>query len=149
MTIQTETVAEPATSRAEMIPKKYIIGGVIGALLLGVLLIGGVFLLSRYFAIEVDVVRDLFIIALTLEACIFGVALIVLLVMVIRLVNTVEHEVKPILEKTSNLVGTAKGTTQFVSENIVQPTIKARSYVKGAQAGAKALLGDPKKNLPK
>ena len=139
--------AEP--SRERLVPKLYVAGGVIVAILLGVLLVLGVNWLARNFDVQLDVVRDLFIIALALEACVFGIVLIVLLVMVVRLVNTLEFEIKPILQKTNEIAATAKGTAEFVSENVVQPTIKASGYVAGVRAGAKALVSDPKKNLPK
>lgn len=141
--------AESSTKPSKLVPMKYIIGGVLVALLMGALMVFGISWLARSFALELDVVRDLFIIAIALEACIFGLVLIVLLVMVVRLVNTVEFEIKPILQKANQITSTAQNTTEFVSENIVQPTIKARGYVSGARAGAKALFGDPKKNLPK
>jgi hypothetical protein len=141
--------AESSSTPSRLIPRKYIIGGVIAALLLGTLMVLGISWLSRGFAVQLDVVRDLFIIAIALEACVFGFVLVILLVMVVRLVNTLEFEIKPILQKANEITTTAKGTTEFVSENIVQPTIKARGYVSGVRAGAKALIGDPKKNLPK
>lgn len=149
MSNQPDGAPAAAPQRSRLIPTLYVVGGVLGVLLLGGLLVGGVILLARAFALEVSVIRDLFIIALALEACIFGVVLIILLVMVVRLINTVEFEIKPILEKTNSVIGTAKGTTEFVSENIVQPTIKARGYVAGVRAGFKALVGDPRRNLPK
>lgn len=140
----------PTTSaREKLLPTLYVVGGVAVAVLLGVGIVLGINWLARSFALELDVVRDLFIIALALEACLFGIVLIILLVMMIRLVNTLEFEIKPILQKTSEIANTAKGTADFVSENVVQPTIKAKGYVAGARAGAKAILGDPKKNLPK
>ncbi len=141
--------AESSSTRAKLVPTKYIIGGVIAALLLGILMVFGISWLSRSFALEIDVVRDLFIIAIALEACVFGLVLVILLVMVVRLVNTLEFEIKPILQKANQITTTAQTTTEFVSENIVQPTIKAKGYVSGVRAGAKALIGDPKKNLPK
>lgn len=141
--------AESPTKQSKLIPRLYIVGGVVIALLLGVLMVVGISWMARSFALELDVVRDLFIIAIALEACVFGLVLVILLVMVVRLVNTLEFEIKPILKKANEITTTAQGTTEFVSENIVQPTIKARSYVSGVRAGAKALIGDPKKNLPK
>lgn len=131
------------------IPQKYIIIGVLAAIIIGMLGVVLAWLISRYGNVQLDVIRDLFIIGLALEGCIFGIALIILIIMVIRLINTIEFEVKPILEKASQLVGTAKGTTDFVSENVVRPTMDARKRVNGVRAGAKALLRDPKKNLPK
>ncbi len=137
------------SSREKLVPKLYIVGGVVVAILLGVLTVLFINWLARNFNVQLDVVRDLFIIAIALEACLFGIVLIVLLVMVVRLVNTLEFEIKPILQKTNEIASTAKGTAEFMSENVVQPTIKATGYVAGARAGVKALVGDPKKNLPK
>lgn len=141
--------ANTSETRQKLVPALYIAGGVLILVLIGALTVWGISALAQRAALELDVVRDLFIIGLALEACIFGIVLIIMLVMVIRLVNTIEFEIKPILQKTNDIAATAKGTTQFVSDNIVQPTIKAKGYVAGAKAGAQALFTDPKKNLPK
>ena len=141
--------AESSSKKKKLVPTLYIVGGVVGVLLLGALMLFGVSWAAGRFALELDVIRDLFIIALALEACLFGLVLVILLVMVIRLVNTVEYEIKPILHKANQITTTAQTTTEFVSENIVQPTVKAKGYVAGARAGAKALFGNPQKNLPK
>ncbi len=143
------TTSQPNSTREKMVPKLYIIGGVVAAILLGAVVVLAINWLARNFNIQLDVIRDLFIIAIALEACLFGIVLIVLLVMVVRLVNTLEFEIKPILQKTNEIASTAKGTAEFVSENVVQPTMKASSYVSGARAGVKAIVGDPKKNMPK
>jgi hypothetical protein len=68
--------------------------------------------------------------------------------MVVRLLNMLEFEIKPILEKTNETLGTVRGTTTFVSQNVVQPVTKASSYVAGFRRGISVLFGDPKKNLP-
>ena len=136
-------------TREKIVPILYVVGGVAVALLVGAILVFGLNWLARSFSLQLDVIRDLFIIALALEACLFGIVLIIMLVMVIRLVNTLEFEIKPILQKTNDIASTAKGTAEFVSENVVQPTMKAKGYVAGVRAGAKAVLSDPKKNLPK
>ena len=132
-----------------LVPRTYIIIGVVAAIVLGVLFVLFISWLAQRAALELDVVRDLFIIALALEACLFGIVLIVMLVMLIRLVNTLEFEIKPILQKSNELVSTATGTTQFLSESVVKPTIKASGYIAGVTAGARALMGDPRKNMPK
>ena len=136
-------------TREKIVPILYVVGGVAVALIVGAILVFGLNWVARSFSLELDVIRDLFIIALALEACLFGIVLIIMLVMVIRLVNTLEFEIKPILQKTNDIASTAKGTAEFVSENVVQPTMKAKGYVTGVRAGAKAILSDPKKNLPK
>ena len=56
---------------------------------------------------------------------------------------------RPVIQKTNEIISTAKGTTDFVSENVVKPTTQVRKTVKGVRAGASALLRDPKKNMPK
>ena len=99
-------------------------------------------------ASSIQAVRDIIIIALALESCIFGIVLLLLLIMVVRLVNMLEFEIKPILEKTNETVGTLQGTTSFVSENVVKPVTKANAYFAGIRAGLRSLFGDPRKNLP-
>lgn len=146
MSANSSSVSE---TREKIVPILYVVGGVAAALLVGAILVFGLNWVARSFSLQLDVIRDLFIIALALEACLFGIVLIIMLVMVIRLVNTLEFEIKPILQKTSDIASTAKGTAEFVSENVVQPTMKAKGYVAGVRAGAKAVLSDPKKNLPK
>ena len=71
-----------------------------------------------------------------------------LFVMVVRLLNMLEFEIKPILEKTNETLGTVRGTTTFVSQNVVQPVTRASSYVAGIRKGIAVLFGDPRKNLP-
>lgn len=137
------------TQKDSIIPRKYVWWGLAGALAIGLIALLVVFFIGRSFPLTIDVIRDLFVIALVLEACVFGVVLIVFLLMVVRLINTVEYEVRPILDKTQQIVGTAQNTSDFVSDNIVKPTVKARSTIAGARAGVKALTSEPKKNLPK
>ncbi len=144
--------AEPSPGndgRRDLVPILYVAIGFAVLVGLGVLMVLGVNWVANRYSIQLDVIRDLFVIALALEACVFGIALLITLVMVIRLVNTLEFEIKPILQKTNDLASTAKGTAEFMSENVVQPTIRAKGYVAGVRAGAKAVLSDPKKNLPK
>ena len=143
------TSSTTVTLREKLVPKLYIFGGVAVVLLLGVGIVLGFSWLAKGYSLQLDVIRDLFIIALALEACLFGIVLIIMLVMVIRLVNTLEFEIKPILQKTNEIAATAKGTAEFVSENVVQPTIRAKGYVASVKAGAKAALRNPQKNLPK
>ncbi len=135
-------------NRTEAIPTAYVIIGVIVLVLLGVATAIGVVILASTFPTELEAVRDVFIIALALESCIFGVILMLMLIMLIRLVNTVEFEIKPILEQTNETVGTVRGTANFVSKNVVSPVVKVRSYTVGFKRGIQSLFGDPRKNFP-
>lgn len=76
-------------------------------------------------------IRDVFIIFMALEFGILGVALVVLLVQLAKLVNLLENEVKPIIASTAETINTLKGTTEFLSENLVTPVIKLNSYMAG------------------
>ena len=75
--------------------------------------------------------RDVFIIFMALEFMVIGVALVILIVQLAVLTNMLKHEIKPILESTNETVNTVRGTTLFVSENLVEPIMKLNSYVAG------------------
>jgi hypothetical protein len=74
-------------------------------------------------------VRDVFIIFMALEFMLIGAALVILIVQLAVLTNMLQHEIKPILESTNETVNTVRGTTLFVSENLVEPIMKLNSYV--------------------
>ena len=136
------------TDQREFIPRLYITLGIIVALVLAVLFILGVVWVARTYPATIEALRDVMIIALALVSCIFGITLMLLFVMVVRLLNMLEFEIKPILEKTNETLGTVRGTTTFVSQNVVQPVTRASSYVAGFRKGVAVLFGDPRKNLP-
>jgi hypothetical protein len=76
-------------------------------------------------------VRDIFIIFMAFESLIIGAALVVLIIQIASLINLLQNEVKPILQSTSETVNTLRGTTEFLSENLVEPVIKLNSYLAG------------------
>jgi hypothetical protein len=140
--------SQPASQSRFHIPAWQIVLGIIVGLVLTGLFIAGVIWLAGNHAPTIEALRDIFIIVLAIEFCLFGIVLIMLLVMVIRLVTLLEFEIKPILEKTDETVSTIRGTTTFVSQNVVKPVTKASAFMSGAKAGWRALFGDPKRNLP-
>lgn len=95
------------------------------------LIVTGIFFLAQADPTTTSQVRDIFIIFLTLESLVIGIALVILVVQVSTLVNVVQNEIKPILKSTTETVNTLKGTTQFLSQNLVDPVIKANSYTAG------------------
>jgi membrane protein implicated in regulation of membrane protease activity len=132
----------------QVVPSRYIYIGIIILLALGLLSIAVVLWLAVTYPAQIEALRDVFLIALALESCVFGIVLMLVLVMVIRLVNTVEYEIRPVLEQTNETIGTVQGTTKFVSKNVVNPVVRTTSVIAGVRQGVKALFGDPKKNLP-
>ena len=65
------------------------------------------------------------------ESLVIGAALIILVIQVASLINLLQNEVKPILDATNETVNTLRGTTNFLSENLVVPVIKLNSYLAG------------------
>jgi hypothetical protein len=134
--------------QSEFIPTVYVAVGVTVIIILMVALLIGVLWLAQNYPTQIESVRDIFIIALALESCLGGIVLILMLIMLIRLFNTLEFEIKPILEQTNETLGTVRGTSTFVSKNVVQPVVVTRSYFAGIRRGFQALFGNPRKNLP-
>lgn len=131
----------------QLIPTLYVILGVVAVLVVAVLLIMLLAWLASNYAAEIETIRDLFLIALGLTSCLTGIVLILLLVTTIRLVNMLEFEIKPILNKTNETLGTLRGTTTFVSRNVVGPVTTASSYMAGLRRGLATLFGNPRRNL--
>lgn len=142
-------VSEPVERRSRLIPTVYIVVGVAVLLLLAVLFTVLLVYLANNYADTILIIRDIFIIALGLMSCLSGIVLILLLISIIRLINMLEFELKPILLKTNDTLGTIRGTTVFMSENVVRPVAKASSYVAGIRRGVSTLFGDPRRNLGK
>ena len=91
----------------------------------------GIVILSRSGNEITAQVRDIFIIVMAFESIVIGVALVVLVVQISKLINLLQNEVKPILQSTKETVDTLKGTSQFLSENLVEPVIKLNGYLAG------------------
>lgn len=100
---------------------------VIGAVVVLVLLIVGA-LVAAFWLVQNPAqaasVRDVFIIFMALEFMLIGVALVILMVQLAVLTNMLQHEIKPILQSTNETLNTVRGTTAFLSENLVDPVIK-------------------------
>jgi hypothetical protein len=89
----------------------------------------------------IAVVRDIFIIVLAFESLIV-VALLIWLILELRgLTRVLREEVKPILDSAQETVNTVRGTTSFVSDNVVAPFVKVQGYVAGAKIMMDALFG--------
>jgi amino acid permease len=78
-------------------------------------------------------IRDIFIIFLALESLIIGAALVILIIQLASLLNLLQNEIKPILDATNETIATLRGTTAFLSENLVEPVVKLNSYLAGLQ----------------
>jgi hypothetical protein len=102
-----------------------LLGGVfILALIVGVVL--AVFSMVRN-PVQTETIRDIVIIFMAVEALIIGLVLILLIVQIARLTDLLRNEIKPILDSTNETLGTLRGTTRFLSDNLVKPIVKVNS----------------------
>lgn len=137
----------PTEEKKPLVPRWAVITGVVVSV---VLLIGVIVLLvwlAAQYPGHVEAIRDIFIIVFAAAACSTVVVLIMLLVAVIRLINMLEFEIKPILEKTNETISMVQGTTTFVSTNLVKPAINVKSYFSGVRQTMRVLFGNPRRNL--
>jgi amino acid permease len=78
-------------------------------------------------------IRDILIIFMALVSLVIGAAMIVLIIQLASLINLLNNEIKPILDATNETIATLRGTTQFLSENLIEPVMKLNSYLAGLQ----------------
>ena len=102
---------------------------VIGVLLILALIVGVVFAviaMARNPA-QTETIRDIVIIFMAVEALVIGLVLILLIIQIARLTDLLRNEIKPILSSTNETLGTLRGTTRFLSDNLVKPVVKVNS----------------------
>lgn len=104
-----------------------IIVSVAAVLFLGLLIFSIWYLLQP--TTETERIRDVFLIFMALESLVIGVAMVVLAVQLATLINLLNNEVRPMLESTNETLNTLRGTTVFLSENLVEPVIKLNEYL--------------------
>jgi hypothetical protein len=80
-------------------------------------------------ATPTDKIRDIFIIFMALESLLIGLALVILMVQLARLINLLQNDIKPILESTNETVSTLRGTALFLSDNLTEPVVKLNEFL--------------------
>jgi hypothetical protein len=135
-------IETPAERRAR---RWFIIGASVAGLLLIGLVVLMVFLsISAYQAtrdgigpspgsVVVGLLRDAAIIFVAFETMIIGLLLIVLMLQIQSLTVLLRDEIGPMLEAANETMRTVRGTTQFVSHNVVSPVMKWSGYLAGAR----------------
>lgn len=102
-------------------------GLTIGLMLLALVLIIGFGAVVAYLLqpnAPTENLRDIFLILVAFEFLVIGVALILLIIQLARLVNLLNNEVRPILESASEAANTLRGTSRFLSDKLVRPVVK-------------------------
>lgn len=80
---------------------------------------------------KTEQIRDVFIIILAVQSLMMGLVMVILILQLARLINLIQNEIRPILDSTSETVSHLRGTTMFLSENVVEPVIKMNEYMAG------------------
>ena len=88
----------------------------------------------------VEWARDVAIIFLALEALVVTLLLGIVVVLLWRLVNLLQREIKPVLSSLQQTASTVRGTTEFVSDSFVSPLIRLSSFFSGLGGAARALF---------
>jgi len=131
----------PATSAASPVPSTpapstpadrqrrliIIVAVLVAVIVLAGLITGAIVLFNN--PVAAANVRDVMIIFMALEFIVIGAALVVLMFQLAVLTNMLQHEIKPILDSTNETINTVRGTTTFLSENLVEPVVKLNSYL--------------------
>lgn len=76
-------------------------------------------------------IRDIFLIFLALFTILIGIAVVVLVVQVSKLVNLINNEIKPMVDATDKTLRELQGTTHFIGSSLIDPVIKVNSIVAG------------------
>ncbi len=123
----------PQPDPKELRKQRLTIAGIIifVIIILGLLITGLVFLLSPNLTSSQTVsrLRDIFIILMALVSLLIGLALSILIIQIARLTNLIENEVKPILDSTNETISNLRGTSKFLSDNLVEPVIKLNEVI--------------------
>jgi hypothetical protein len=135
------TAEEKAAKRTQM----YIIGGAVGFL---VLLIAAIVLMASFPTATV-VVRDIAIVFVAVATFLIGLAMILLIFQLQVLIQVLRDEIQPLLRSVNDTVSTVRGTTEFVSHNMVSPIIKAAGLTAGFQRVVRDVVGVTKAVRPR
>jgi len=137
------TEATPPISAAEQRKRNLIR---IGFIALAVLIVVGLLVLA-WVGIQpqnqqyTSSVRDVAIITLAVLSIFISVFLIALVYQLMMLTLMMRDEIKPLLESINETMNTVRGTAVFMSDKIVEPTIKAASAFAGVQRAFRSLAG--------
>ena len=141
-----ESRERPPELSAKPVDKRPIIIGLIIGLII-IASFGGIGYLLYLYPETTATLRDIFIIFLGFGAFLVILLLIVLVVItaylvlkVNDLIQLLNREIKPILLKIQETLGTAQGTVTFLSDHAVQPVIGTASTIAAIRAITRSLF---------
>ncbi len=139
-THQTQTAESQATkvAAAEVVPageqvsKRTQIMIIGGAALFLILLIAAIVLMAMNEE-ATQVIRDIAIVFVAVETFLIGLAILLLIFQIQTLIQVLRDEVQPLLRSVNDTASTVRGTTAFVSQNVVSPFIKVAGFTAAVQ----------------
>jgi len=108
-----------------------VLGGII-VLLFVIGLLFALFSDVQATAPRIQIIRDIFIIVMSLEFVLIIAAIAIFILQIARIVNLLQSEVKPVLDNAQDAVNTAKGTVEFVGNNVTEPVVRTGAFLAGA-----------------
>lgn len=90
-------------------------------------------------------IRDVTLVITALEGIVTTAAFVILCIQAARLVNFLKYEISPILETADKTAKKLYGTASFLSDQAVEPAMKAASTVSGIKSAADTVLSVFKK----
>lgn len=87
----------------------------------------------------VELLRDWSIIFLALSTLVAQVILVMLLLEMRSLSKMLRENIYPILQSTDETVRTVRGTSVFVSDNVVSPVVKVSSFAAGVSEALRVI----------
>lgn len=124
--------------------KKGMLAG-LGALLVFVIIIVGLYLLGGDHQSALERLRDISIIFITLLFLISVILLAAVVAALIFLAIQLKDRVIPLLEETTGTVRQVRGTTEFISEEAVKPIISAAGKYSKWRSMSKVVAGKAKR----
>ena len=117
-----------------------VLGGII-VLLFVIGLLFALFSDVQATAPRIQIIRDTMIIVIVLEFMLIVGAIAIVILQIARLVLLLQSEVKPVLDNTKDAVNSAKGTVEFVGNNVTEPVVRVGSFLAGANVFVREIGG--------
>ena len=87
-------------------------------------------------------IRDIAIIIIAVQTIVIAALIGILVWQVWRLIKMIQTEVKPVLEDAQDAVKTVRATALFVSDAVVEPTVRTTGKVAAAMAVWRSLTAE-------
>lgn len=134
-----------AEERAAKRTQAMIIGGAVGFL---VLLVAAIVLMAKFPA-ATEVVRDIAIVFVAVTTFLIGLVMLLLIFQIQVLIQVLRDEIQPLLHTVNDTASTVRGTTEFMSHNVVSPIIKLAGFTSGVRQVLSDAVGVIKATRPR